>query len=286
MPTVSIIASGPYLPKTGLRKIYPATTNVNIFSSVTEIPEIHSAESSSTEQGTYSSTCKRCFGLQLCCSLLLLLLLLLTGGGLAAGILTSNMGASSTSINSSSTAVSSATSATSVGTTTTGVTTTTVNVPSSVLNNTCTAIISGTVTTLLYLSNVAAFSYTYYQYSYVAISTSTIMMLALRQDPSYWCLDDISVTENGVQLWQDGGFEQSPLTQYYTYCNPNGASSSGTISAACPHSGSYNFYDGSVTYSDYLSQSFSTVVGSTYNISFWLANQGGGPDSFLVLIGG
>ncbi len=112
------------------------------------------------------------------------------------------------------------------------------------------------------------------------------MMLALRQDPSYWCLDDISVVDpNGVQLWQDGGFESSPLTTYYTYCNPNGAAASGVISTSCVHSGSYSFYDGSVGYSDYLSQAFTTVVGTTYTISFWLANNGGSPNSFLVIIG-
>jgi len=111
-------------------------------------------------------------------------------------------------------------------------------------------------------------------------------MLILRQDPSFWCLDDISVIgPNGVQLMQDGGFETGPLTNYYVYCNPNGATYSGYISNTCAHSGSYSFYDGSVTYSDYLSQTFTTVVGDTYNISFWLANQGNPTNSLLVLIG-
>ncbi|CAF3634344.1 unnamed protein product [Rotaria sp. Silwood1] len=83
---------------------------------------------------------------------------------------------------------------------------------------------------------MAPFSFTYYQYLYVATSTNTTMMLAFRQDPNYWCLDDISVEYNGMQMWQNGGFETSPLTQYYTYCNPSGASASGTISASCSHS--------------------------------------------------
>ncbi|CAF3794904.1 unnamed protein product [Rotaria socialis] len=205
-------------------------------------------------------------------------------GCLTAVFLTSHSGGSSSSVDSSTTTVPSASSIATTLTTTTGSTTTTVMVPSSVLNNTCTAIMSGTITTLVYLSDVAIFPYTYFQYLYVATSTSTTMMLALRQDPSYWCLDDISVTNNSSQLWQDGGFEQSPLTQYYTYCNPNGASASGSISATCTHSGSYSFYDGSVGYSDYLSQTFTTVVGSTYNITFWLQSMGGPANSFLVII--
>ncbi len=156
---------------------------------------------------------------------------------------------------------------------------------SAMLNNTCTANMSGSITVLLYLSNVASFSYAYYTYSFVAASTNSIMMLALRQDPSYWCLDDISVVDpNGVQLWQDGGFEMSPLTTFYTYCNPNGARASGIISTSCVHSGNYSFYDGSVTYSDYLSQSFTTVIGTSYNISFWLANRGSTPNSALIII--
>ncbi|CAF4254120.1 unnamed protein product [Adineta steineri] len=75
------------------------------------------------------------------------------------------------------------------------------------------------------------FPYTYYQYSYVAISTNTTMLLVLRQDPSYWCLDDISVQYNGVEMWQNGGFETSPVTSYYSYCNPNNAAASGRILA-------------------------------------------------------
>jgi len=112
------------------------------------------------------------------------------------------------------------------------------------------------------------------------------MMLAMRQDPSHWCLDDISVVNpSGTQLWQDGGFETSPLTAYYTCCNPNAASCSGTISPSCPHSGSYGFYGNAVGYSDYLSQAFTTVVGTSYNISFWLYNNAGPTNSFLVIIG-
>ncbi len=89
------------------------------------------------------------------------------------------------------------------------------------------------------------------------------MMFAFRQDPRFWCLDDISVDYNGTEMWQDGGFESSPLTQYYTYCNPSGANASGTISTTCVHSGNYSFYDGSVGHPDYLSQSFTTVIGAT-----------------------
>ncbi|CAF2046991.1 unnamed protein product [Rotaria magnacalcarata] len=168
---------------------------------------------------------------------------------------------------------------------TTATTTTTITI--NILNNTCTQILSGAVVTLLNLTNVGSFNYTRYQYTYTAVSSKTTMMMIIRQDPSYWCLDDISVTNSGgAQLWQNGGFEQSPLTQYYVYCNPNNASASGVISTQCPHLGSNNFYDGSVSYSDYLSQSFTTVRGATYNVNFWLSNLGSPQNNFIVLIGG
>ncbi|CAF3488506.1 unnamed protein product [Rotaria socialis] len=160
----------------------------------------------------------------------------------------------------------------------------TITAPPAILNNTCMSAWSGSRTVLLYLSNSTAFSYTLFQYTFVATMISTTLAFALRQDPSYWCLDDISVIGNGQQIWQDGGFETSPLTQYHTYCNPNAAAASGVISATCAHSGHYSFYDGSVRYSDYLSQSFTKVVGQSYSISFWLENRGGPINSFIAII--
>jgi hypothetical protein len=70
----------------------------------------------------------------------------------------------------------------------------------------------------------------------------------------------------------------------YTVCIPHSASSSGTLSTLCVHTGNHSYYDGSVTYPDYISQSFTTVVGASYNISFWLSNLGGPANSATVII--
>jgi hypothetical protein len=137
---------------------------------------------------------------------------------------------------------------------------------------------------LLDISNAANFFYQLYLYSFVATTTNSTMTFALRQDPNYWYLDDISVFGNGQQMWNNGGFETGLLNPYYTICNPCAASYSGSLSSANPHSGFYNYQDGSVRCSDYVFQSFTTVVGVNYNISFWLSNAGGTPNSATVII--
>ncbi|CAF1242016.1 unnamed protein product [Adineta steineri] len=317
MPTASSAAYGLYVPKPTNQQI----TYINVRPKVASYAQTPLAAAISTQWASSSSiqlvsspsptpTLTRGFWFWFpwCCALLTLLV----GGCIAAAVLatrtqdtttttvtttTASMTVATTTIATTTiattTPVTTTTVTTTIATTTTVTTTlattvlptTTVAVPTAVLNNTCTAIMSGSTTVLLYLQDAAIFSYTYYTYTFVATATTTTMMLALRQDPNYWCLDDVSVQYNGVELWQDGGFESSPLTSYYTYCNPNGASASGTISTSCVHSGSYSFYDGSVTYSDYLSQSFATVIGGSYNISFWLSNLGGPTNSALVIIG-
>jgi hypothetical protein len=50
-------------------------------------------------------------------------------------------------------------------------------------------------TTLLHLVNTAAQGWTEYTFNEVATSLSTDLHFAFRQDPSYWFLDDISVTD-------------------------------------------------------------------------------------------
>jgi hypothetical protein len=95
-------------------------------------------------------------------------------------------------------------------------------------------------------------------------------MFALQDDPSFWYLDDVSVTNSsGDQLIVNGGFETSDLTGW-AYCNPSNAVSSGIVSSAIPHSGSYSYKDGSVGASDYLSQTFAVVPNNIYSVTFWL----------------
>jgi hypothetical protein len=95
-------------------------------------------------------------------------------------------------------------------------------------------------------------------------------MFALRNDPSFWYLDDVSVTNSsGDQLIVNGGFETGSVTGW-TYCNPSSATSPGIVSSSMPHSGSYSYMDGSVGTSDYLSQTFAVVPNNIYSVTFWL----------------
>ena len=51
-------------------------------------------------------------------------------------------------------------------------------------------------------------------------------------------------------------------------------------------SGASAFYGGAVQNLGFLNQSFTTVVGQAYSVSFWLANDGYQPNQFQVLANG
>lgn len=140
-------------------------------------------------------------------------------------------------------------------------------------------------------------SYQQYSYTYTAIATSTRLAFALREDDGYFALDDISVrsvTAPSVELLTNGGFETGSYSPWL-YCNPSGASDSGTLKRTsnnfnygaytyAAHGGSYYYLDGAVGSADYISQIFSTTIGQTYTISFWMYNQGSGSNSDARII--
>jgi hypothetical protein len=93
---------------------------------------------------------------------------------------------------------------------------------------------------------------------------------ALQNDPDFWYLDDVSITNSsGVQLLSNGNFEAGDLTGW-SYCNPKNATNSGTVSMTNSHTGWYSYEDGSVGSSDYLSQSFTVRPNKTVTVRFWL----------------
>ena len=92
-----------------------------------------------------------------------------------------------------------------------------------------------------------------------------------------------------TELLVNGGFETGSYSSWI-YCNPSSSSAAGTIESTsshftynsytyAAHSGSYYYLDGAVGNADYLSQIFPTTIGDTYNISFWMLNQGSGSSS-------
>jgi hypothetical protein len=121
--------------------------------------------------------------------------------------------------------------------------------------------------------------YTNYTVNFVAGPGATSnISFALREDPAFLLLDDVSVMlqGGGPELIQNGGFEAGlgPWTTLNTF----GATFAGfvnAVGAGQAHSGSNVWYDGSVQGYDGLTQIINTTPGATYHMSFWLADNGG-----------
>ncbi|CAF3066441.1 unnamed protein product, partial [Rotaria sp. Silwood2] len=130
-------------------------------------------------------------------------------------------------------------------------------------------------------------SYVQYTYTYVAIASTTRITLSLREDNYFFGLDNITVYNNAApstQVLLNGDFETCTLSSW-VYCNPSNAAFSGQVQTTSfssngqtysAYSGSCFYLDGAVGAPDYLSQTFATIVGNTYTISFWLYNPSGG----------
>lgn len=116
--------------------------------------------------------------------------------------------------------------------------------------------------------------YTNYSVNFVATATTTNISFALRNDPAFLGLDDVSVTlaGGGQNLIQNGGFEAGVLGDW-DFLNTFGATFSGVVStdpSPGPHSGTFYFRNGSVQAYDGITQDIPTTIGSEYTISFWL----------------
>jgi hypothetical protein len=130
---------------------------------------------------------------------------------------------------------------------------------------------------LLYLNLNANLGWTHYIFNYTAPNATTATIsFAFRNDPNYWYLDAVSVTNSsGQQLLLNGGFElNSGSLVDWVYCNPQGSTNPGSVSGANPHSGSYSYEDGSTGALDYLSQTFHVQLNGVYTVSFWLTSVG------------
>jgi hypothetical protein len=120
--------------------------------------------------------------------------------------------------------------------------------------------------------------YTEYFTSFVAAQSTTNLSFSFREDPAFLSLDDVSMTTGGgPNLVLNPGFEANVGTQNptdWSYLNTFGVGAAGVVEANNPHSGSNNWYDGAIQGYDGLTQAIATTVGATYNISFWLDDNG------------
>ncbi|CAF1134930.1 unnamed protein product [Adineta steineri] len=112
----------------------------------------------------------------------------------------------------------------------------------------------------------------------------------------YWLLDEVSVnhTNTNADVLTNGNFETGDLSGWTQYCNTNvncdgkSTNNSGhtvpTGSGPC-YSGSYCVFDSCLN-TDYLEQSFPTVPGDFYIISYYLrtgANDAGPLQMYVTL---
>jgi len=125
-----------------------------------------------------------------------------------------------------------------------------------------------------------------YVYTYTALSNVTRIEFSIRRETLYFALDSISVVDYlapTTQLIVNGGFEYGNLTSW-EYCNQNNVTSTGGVKSNYtysgytygPQAGTYYYVGGSNVSADYLSQTFSTQTGHTYNVSFWILIPAGG----------
>jgi hypothetical protein len=81
----------------------------------------------------------------------------------------------------------------------------------------------------------------------------------------------------------NGGFETKDFTGWTSVNAPSGTDHG--VGSGIAHSGSYAAFFGGVTVGSYdqIYQNLATTAGSSYQLSFWLENQGGPPNSFKAL---
>jgi hypothetical protein len=133
-------------------------------------------------------------------------------------------------------------------------------------------------------------TYKQYTVAFQATQTSTAISFAFREDPSFISFSNVSVTDQttpGGNLLVNGDFSQGPLGSStpagWTYSNQYGASSGGVVDASCGVGPAPSFtygigncyFDGAVQAYDLISQTITTIVGHTYQITFFVADDSG-----------
>lgn len=121
-----------------------------------------------------------------------------------------------------------------------------------------------------------------YSVDFTATLTDTSISLAFREDPAFFSVSDIVVTNvttgDTTNLLVNGDFSLGPIGSEnptgWTFANTFGATFSGVVDAGCGVGGSNCWFDGSVQAYDTLSQTIGTTIGDVYQISFFSTDDG------------
>ena len=146
--------------------------------------------------------------------------------------------------------------------------------------------------TELALANKSAQGYTQYSFTATGTAGTSHLEFDARQDPSYWSLDNVSVVAVGsppsqplpaANLVTNGSFETGDFTGWTLGGNYKPLSyGAQTYINTAAESGKFAAALGSVGSDGTLSQNVHTTAGQQYAVSFWLANNGSGPNDFTV----
>ena len=122
-------------------------------------------------------------------------------------------------------------------------------------------------------------SFTTRSASFVATAGSTNLSFAIREDPAFLLLDNVSlvdVTTASGNLLTNGDFELGPVGASaptgWTYLNTFGATFGGAVAAGCGVGSSNCYDDGAVQAYDAITQAVATTVGDTYQLTYEYAD--------------
>lgn len=114
------------------------------------------------------------------------------------------------------------------------------------------------------------------RYNYTASSTHTAVLefgFASSGINKIGYLDDVSIVDTNAsnsEMLINGGFENGSLVGWQSLCSSNCMTLPGSLSTISCHTGSYCYKDGCKNSLDFLRQTFSTIIGHVYKLTFWI----------------
>lgn len=102
------------------------------------------------------------------------------------------------------------------------------------------------------------------------------------------CMLVLAASAMGQNIVNNGGFETGDFSGWGTQGDQtyNGVGSHDPFNTIGAHSGNFLAYFGAIDTTGGINQTLTTNAGATYTVDFWLANDGGDPNSVTVSFDG